>query len=72
MFFRGKCQPSVVLDGVLLRAGGVGSRGDLSLDDLISPFNVEAVEVYPGPEGVPIQYSGHMSPCGAIIVWSRR
>jgi hypothetical protein len=72
MFFRGKCQPSVVLDGGLLRAGGVGSRGDLSLDDLINPFNVEAVEVYPGPEGVPAQYSGYLSPCGAIIVWSRR
>jgi hypothetical protein len=72
MFFRGKCQPSVVLDGVLLRAGGVGSRGDLSLDDLFNPFNVEALEVYPGPEGVPVQYSGYLSPCGAIIIWSRR
>jgi hypothetical protein len=72
MFFRGTCQPSVVLDGGLLRAGGVGSRGDLGLDDLINPFNVEAVEVYPGPEGVPVQYSGYLSPCGAIIVWSRR
>jgi hypothetical protein len=72
MFLRGKCEPSVVLDGVVLRAGGVGSRGDLSLDDLINPFNVEALEVYPGPAGVPVQYSGYLSPCGAIIVWSRR
>jgi hypothetical protein len=69
MFLRGKCEPSLVLDGVLFRAGGVGSRGDLSLDALISPFDVEAIEVYPGPEGVPVQYAG---PCGAIIVWSRR
>jgi hypothetical protein len=72
MFMRGKCQPSVVLDGVVLRAGGVGSRGDLPLDDLINPFNVEALEVYPGPEGVPVQYSGYLSPCGAILIWSRR
>lgn len=72
MFMRGKCQPSVVLDGVVLRAGGVGSPGDLSLNDLINPFNVEALEVYPGPEGVPVQYAGYLSPCGAIIVWSRR
>jgi hypothetical protein len=70
MFFRGPCQASVVLDGVLLRPGGTG--GGLGLDDLINPFNVEAVEVYPGPEGVPVQYSGYLSPCGAIIVWSRR
>ena len=72
MFMRGKCQPSVVLDGALLRTGGVGSRGDLALDDLINPFDVEALEVYPGPEGVPVQYSGYLSPCGAIIIWSRR
>ncbi len=71
MFMRGKCQPSVVLDGVVLRPGGAG-RGDLSLDDLINPFNVEALEVYPSPAGVPAQYAGYLSPCGAIIAWSRR
>jgi len=71
MFFRGKCNPSVVLDGVLLQPGGTASGG-LSLDDLVNPFNIEALEVYPGPEGVPVQYSGYLSPCGAILVWSRR
>jgi len=71
MFFRGKCNPSVVLDGVLLQPGGTAGGG-LSLDDLVDPFNIEALEVYPGPEGVPIQYSGYLSPCGAILIWSRR
>ena len=71
MFFRGKCNPSVVLDGVLLQPGGTASGG-LSLDDLVNPFNIEALEVYPGPEGVPVQYSGYLSPCGAILVWSKR
>jgi len=71
MFFRGKCNPSVVLDGVLLQPGGTASGG-LSLDDLVNPFNIEALEVYPGPEGVPVQYSGYLSPCGSIVVWSRR
>jgi hypothetical protein len=70
MFFRGKCNPSVVLDGVLLQPGG--TAGGLSLDDLVNPYNIEALEVYPGPEGVPVQYSGYLSPCGAIIIWSRR
>ncbi len=72
MFLRGKCHPSVVLDGVVLRAGGVGNKGDMLLDQLINPFNVEAIEIYPGPEGVPVQYGGYLSPCGAIIAWSRR
>jgi len=71
MFFRGKCNPSVVLDGALLQPGGTGGGG-LLLDDLVNPFNIEALEVYPGPEGVPVQYSGYLSPCGAILVWSRR
>ena len=38
MFFRGKCEPSIVLDGVLIRAGGVTSQGGPSLDGLIDPF----------------------------------
>jgi Carboxypeptidase regulatory-like domain/TonB-dependent Receptor Plug Domain len=72
MFFRGGCQPSVVLDGLVLRVGGVGSRGDLTVNELLSPFNIEAVEVYPGPAGLPVQYQGYVSPCGAIIAWSSR
>lgn len=72
MFVRGVCRASVVLDGVVLRVGGVGSPGDLLLDDLLNPFDVEAIEVYPSPAGVPVQYQGYASPCGAIIAWSRR
>jgi len=71
MFFRGPCNPSVVLDGAVLQPGGTSSGG-LGLDELINPFNVEAIEVYPSPAGVPVQYSGYLSPCGAIIIWSRR
>lgn len=70
MFIRRSCSPSVVLDGLVLRVGG-DSRG-LWLDELFDPFNVEAIEVYPSPAGVPVQYAGYMSPCGAIIAWSRR
>src|SRR5881396_2090748 len=70
MFVRGKCSPSVVLDGALLQPGGTGGSS-LGLDDLINPYDVEALEVYPGPEGVPVQYSGSVSPCGTIIVWLR-
>ncbi len=72
MFTRGSCHPSVVLDGVVLRAGGIGKPGDPTLDRLLNPFNIEAVEVYPSPAGVPVQYQGYVSPCGAILAWSRR
>lgn len=67
MFRRGVCLPTVVLDGVVLRRGGTG--GGLSLDELLNPFNIEAIEVYPSAAGVPPQY---MSPCGAVIAWSKK
>jgi Carboxypeptidase regulatory-like domain/TonB-dependent Receptor Plug Domain len=71
MFIRGVCRPSVILDGAVLRVGGVGSGGG-SVDGLLNPFDIEAVEVYPSAAGVPVQYGGYMSPCGAIVAWSRR
>ena len=71
MFVRGVCWPSVVLDGVVIRAGGL-KQDPRTLDELLNPFNVEAIEVYRSPAGVPVQYGGYLSPCGAIIAWSRR
>jgi hypothetical protein len=69
-FTRGVCQQTVVLDGVVLRMGGVSGGGD-PVDQLLNPFNLDGVEVYSGPSGVPVQFKGYMSPCGAIIGWSR-
>jgi hypothetical protein len=58
---RGGCIPAVFVDGV----STVVSVGvDLSL----SPHDIEAVEVYRGPE-VPPQY--RLNPCGAILFWTR-
>ena len=71
MFLGRKCQPTVVLDGAVVSVGG-SARTSSGNVDLIDPHNLEAIEVYPGPAGVPVQYSGYMSPCGAILLWSRR
>ena len=71
MFTRGVCQQTVVLDGVVLRSGGISSGGE-PVDQLLNPFNLAGVEVYSSPSGVPVQFKGYMSPCGAIIAWSRR
>jgi hypothetical protein len=70
MFLGKVCFPSVVRDGVVLRVGG--TAGGTLVDDLLNPFNIEAVEVYPSPAGVPVQYAGYLSPCGVIIAWTRR
>jgi hypothetical protein len=70
MFFRGKCEPSIVLDGVVVSPGGIGDSG--RVNDLLEPLNIEAVEVYPSAAGIPPQWGGYLSPCGAIVAWSRR
>jgi Carboxypeptidase regulatory-like domain/TonB-dependent Receptor Plug Domain len=70
-FTRGVCEQTVVLDGVVLRTGGISGAGD-PVDQLLNPFNLDGVEVYSSPAGVPVQFKGYMSPCGAIIAWSRR
>jgi hypothetical protein len=72
MLTRGVCKPTVVLDGAVLRAGGVRSDEEQTVDQLLDPFNIEAVEVYTTSAGVPAQFRGSQSPCGAIIAWSRR
>lgn len=70
MFLGKVCLPSVVLDGVVVRVGG--SSGGSSIDELLNPFNMEAIEVYTSPAGIPPQWGGYISPCGAIVAWSRR
>lgn len=68
MFIGKFCSPSVVLDGALLSRGGAGASGGGF--DALSPFNLEAVEIYSHSTGVPVQW--RTSACGAIVAWSRR
>jgi len=67
------CWPSVVLDGMVLRAGGPHAPNEpwSSLDGLIRPVELEAVEVYSHAIGAPVEAGGRVSPCGAIVAWSR-
>ena len=58
--------PTVVLDGLPLdRDGG-------PINEVTHPANIEAIEVYPSPAGVPVQYGRTRSPCGTILIWTRR
>ena len=66
------CQPSIYLDGVLIRYGGDRTEGDIMLSQVINPDHVEAMEVYISAAGMPIQFAGAASPCGAVAIWSRR
>jgi hypothetical protein len=59
---RGGCRPDLWIDGVR-------TVSTVSLDQLVTPLAVEAIEVYRGAE-LPARFG--TSSCGAIIVWTRR
>lgn len=77
----GDCQPSVWIDGVLVRDGGAPRVTQFShgpkvysdlLSDLIDPAQLEGMEVYTGPAGLPLQYGGSNAACGVVVLWTRR
>jgi len=61
LLLRGQCRPGIWIDGVRL----VGSS---NIDQLVSPQDVEAVEVYHGFE-LPVEFG--VNSCGGILVWTR-
>lgn len=68
------CFPTVVLDGLVVRRGGYGDARTMETgrwNELVPPAQVEAIEVYPSGNGLPVQYGGMTSPCGAILIWTR-
>lgn len=86
MFLGEICFPTVVLDGVVVRNGGpvdyrtaegrrqaeIMGRDLGQWNALVHPAEIDAIEVYPSAMGLPVQYAGHRSPCGAILIWTRR
>lgn len=58
------CAPNVWIDGQLARNTEV---------DEIPANDVEAMELYPGPSTIPMQFSQQASSnaCGAIVIWTR-
>ncbi len=74
MYIRGGCIPSIIIDGFVVRTGGIPPRMGTppSLNGIVRPTEIEALEIYPGPAGVPVQAAGSVSPCGAIVVWRKR
>lgn len=63
----GPCPPWLVLDGVPIE-----TDPSMSLDDLVVPSDIEALELYPRGAGVPSQYGGQRAFCGVILIWTKR
>ena len=82
-----RCYPSLYVDGQMVRVGRARDTPDAltiegikpeageqvpSLDELIPPHEIEAVEMYPTPGQVPQRFTRLGARCGVIVVWTRR
>jgi hypothetical protein len=64
------CFMDVYLDGLPVQTRANLQDGP-NLDD-VSLHDVQAVEVYRGPGEIPPEYRGGGSPCGVVLLWTRR
>ena len=69
------CWPMVYLDRHLISAGGlpnpVGTEPAV-LNEMISPFDLAAIEVYRSPAEVPPEFNGANAGCGVIVLWTKQ
>lgn len=66
------CSAQVFIDGMLVN-GGIGQEtGGVPIDNYVSPASLEGVEVYRGSSTVPAEFLNDGSPCGVIVLWTRR
>jgi hypothetical protein len=57
------CPPLVWIDGVRVP--------NAQIDEVVTPSDVAAVEIYSSFAGIPAQYFDRTATCGTILVWSR-
>ncbi len=62
LLLRAQCQPGIWVDGVEL-------PGEVGIDQLLTPGDVEVIEVYHGLE-LPVEFG--VNACGGIVAWTRR
>jgi hypothetical protein len=65
----GICGPKVYLDRLLVWPGGVGSPAPLR--EILSGYDLAAMELYRSPAELPPEFGGAESGCGVILLWSR-
>ncbi len=67
---RTSCELSVFLDGKLMETSQ-STWGGLAVDRVVTPEQVEGIEVYRARLDVPPEYLAE-APCGALLIWTRR
>lgn len=66
----GDCPAQIFLDGMLATRNVAG--GDMTVDDLVDPADVEAIEIFKGLASVPAEFLNPQSRCGVIAIWTKR
>ena len=52
--------------------GSPFDNSDNTIDQMLRPDDIEAIEVYKSASEVPVQYQGRDASCGTIVVWTKR
>ncbi|MCG8469368.1 MAG: Plug and carboxypeptidase regulatory-like domain-containing protein [Gemmatimonadetes bacterium] len=64
------CLANVYIDGTpVVRSDN--QRAPVGVDQLISPHEIAAIEVYPSAASLPAEFGGSTGGCGAIAIWSK-
>ncbi len=66
----GMCYPRVYVNGAVMERGG-STPPFSSFDNLVSPSELGAMEVYSSPAEMPAQYAG-LTACGVILIWTKQ
>jgi hypothetical protein len=66
----GPCVVQIFLDGQLATRNVPG--GDVVVDELVSPLDVEVVEVFRGLGSIPAEFLTLQARCGVIAIWTKR
>ena len=67
-----RCPPRVYLDRVIVRRGGHMDSYDTTLDAIIQPINLHAIEIFRSPAETPPEFGGNATTCGVIVLWTKR
>lgn len=65
------CQPVFFLDGGRVNTG-TANRGGVTLNDLVAPEQIEAIEVYASVAQIPVEFNASDAACGVVLIWTRK
>lgn len=65
---RRDCPMQVFVDGMLLTT----TANEFTVDEVVSPLDVEGIEVYRGLGTVPAEFLNEGAKCGVVAIWTHR